>query len=230
MHFEANRLKQLQTNQSTSTALRIIKEGKTGYATASGAYEPARLVKSAVETAVFGAEAKFQLPGKANYPRIEISDQTVPAVPIKDMVVLGEKIIAATIKNTPGILCEGGVNRGTLTLKIINSRGGKAEYKKTFFGLGMEGTLVEGTDMLFVGDSDSSCHPITDPSPIIETMLRQLDLSKNKATTTTREMPVIFTPDGVMALVMPLMSAFNGKTVLEGASPLRRQSRPADFR
>ena len=39
VHFEANRLKQLQTNQSTSVALRIIKDGKLGYATASGAFD-----------------------------------------------------------------------------------------------------------------------------------------------------------------------------------------------
>ncbi|HTY81989.1 MAG TPA: TldD/PmbA family protein [Dehalococcoidales bacterium] len=221
VRFEANRLKQLQTNQSTSTALRIIKDGKTGYATASGAYDLAKLVDSAVETAAFGAEAKFELPDKVIYPKVAINDPAVSAVPIKDMVAIGEAIIDAVTKNTPGIICEGGANRGTVTLKIVNSRGGKAEYKKTFFGIGMEGTLVEGTDMLFVGESESSCHPVADPSNVIKTMVRQLDLAKNKAKAPTKEMPVIFTPDGVMALVIPLMSAFNGKTVLEGASPLK---------
>ena len=53
--------------------------------------------------------------------------------------------------------------------------------------------------MLFVGESESSCHPLTDPSKIIETVLRQLDLAKNKAKVPTRELPVIFTPDGVAA-------------------------------
>ncbi|MBI4188535.1 MAG: TldD/PmbA family protein, partial [Chloroflexi bacterium] len=34
-------------------------------------------------------------------------------------------------------------------------------------------------------------------------------------------LPVIFTPDGVAsALIMPFMAAFNGRTVLEGASPV----------
>ncbi len=37
----------------------------------------------------------------------------------------------------------------------------------------------------------------------------------------TRSLPVVFTPDGVAsALILPLMAAFNGRTVLEGASPI----------
>jgi PmbA protein len=221
VRFEANRLKQLQTNQSTSVALRVIKDGRLGYATTSGAVNNQELVNNAVETAAFGAAAKFKLPGKSAYPKVDIYDPAVASVAIKDMVGLGEAMIAAITGHTPGIICEGGASKGTVSFKIINSRGGQAEYRKSFFSLGIEGTLVEGTDMLFVGESDSSCHPLSDPQEIIKTVLRQLDLAKRKAKAPTRELPVIFTPDGVTALIMPLMSAFNGKTVLEGASPLR---------
>jgi PmbA protein len=229
VRFEANRLKQLQTNQSTSVALRIIKDGRLGYATTSGTVNKQELVNNAVETSAFGAAAKFTLPGKAKYPAVDIYDKAAAAVSIKDMVDLGEAMIAAITKHTPGIICEGGVSRGTVTFKIINSRGGRATYRKSFFTMGIEGTLVEGTDMLFVGESESSCHPLSDPGKIIRTVLRQLDLAKNKAKAPTRELPVIFTPDGVTSLIMPLMSAFNGKTVLEGASPLRDKVGQAVF-
>jgi PmbA protein len=220
VRFEANRLKELQTNQSTSLALRIVKDGRVGYATTSGAVDAPGLVQNAVETAAFGAAAKFQLPARTKYPRVEIDDPAVAAVPIQDMVGLGEEMIAAITDHTPGIICEGGASRGTVAVRLINSSGGEAEYRKSFFSLGIEGTLVEGTDMLFVGESESSCHPLTDAKNIIQTVLRQLELAKNKAKTPTRELPVIFTPDGVSTLVMPLVAAFNGKTVLEGASPI----------
>jgi PmbA protein len=221
VRFEANHLKQLQTNQSTSVALRIIKDGRLGYATTSGIFDKKELVNNAVETAAFGAAARFELPGKVVYPAVEIEDSAVASVPIKEMVSLGEKIIAAITRHTPGIICEGGASKGTISFKIINSRGGRAEYHKSFFSLGMEGTLIEDTDMLFVGESDISCHALSSPKKIIDTIIKQLELAKNKAKAPTRELPVIFTPDGVTSLIMPLMSAFNGKTVLEGASPLK---------
>jgi PmbA protein len=219
-NFEANRLKQLQTNQSTTTALRIIKKGRIGYATATGAAGARELVASAVETAAFGSQARFELPNAQDYPKVGIFDSKVSAVPVKDMVQLGEVMIAAVTDHRPGILCDAGVSRGIVSVRLLNSRGGQASYRKSFFSLGIEGTLIEGTDMLFVGESDSSCRPLSDTKKITDVVLRQLDLAKNRAKAPTRPLPVIFTPDGVTALILPLMSAFNGKTVLQGASPL----------
>jgi hypothetical protein len=83
-----------------------------GYATTSGAVNNSELVDNAVETAVFGAAAKFKLPGKSTYPEVDVYDSAVAAVSIKDMVSLGETMISAITKHTPGIICEGGVSKG----------------------------------------------------------------------------------------------------------------------
>jgi PmbA protein len=220
VRFEANRLKQLQTSQSTSLALRIIKDGRIGYATTTDEGDAARLVRDAVETAEFGTEAKFHLPDSRKFPGVSIYDDAVAAASVKDMVGLGEVMVAAVTGHTPGIMCEAGVGRGVISVRIINSRGGQAEYRKSFFSLDIEGNLVEGTDMLFVGESESSCHPLADPKKVTDPVLKQLDLAKNKAKSPGGRLPVVFTADGFAALVLPLISAFNGKTVLEGASPV----------
>jgi PmbA protein len=221
VRFESNRLKQMQTNQSTTLALRLIKDGRVGYAITTGVSDDDRLVKDALETAAFGSEAKFKLPDGAKYPKVDTFDPSVPLVPIKDMVALGEKMVAAVTAHTEGILCDALVTRSVITVRLLNSRGGHTEYKKSFFSLDLEGNLIKGTDMLFVGEGDSSCHPLPDPKEVIAMVLRQLDLAKEKAKSPTKTLPVIFTPNGVAsALVLPLVSAFNGKVVLEGASPL----------
>ena len=106
-------------------------------------------------------------------------------------------------------------------MHIINSRGGEANYRLSAMSLGIEGTLIRGTDMLFVGDQESSCHPITDPKGVADTVIRQLERAKTQATVTAKTMPVVFMPDGAAGALLPsLVSAFNGKTVLQGASPL----------
>ncbi|OGO30540.1 MAG: peptidase C69 [Chloroflexi bacterium RBG_16_56_11] len=220
VRFEANKLKQLQTNQQTSVALRIIKNGRLGYATATGTGGARDLVAGAVETAAFGTTARFHLPEMSEFPTVDIVDAAVASVAIKDMVRLGEEMISVVTRHTPGILCDAGASRGTVSVRLINSRGGQAEYRKTFFGLDIGGTLIQGTDMLFVGESESSCHPVTDAKKLTDVVLRQLERAKERATAPTRQLPVVFTPDGVTALLAPLMSAFNGKTVLEGASPV----------
>ncbi len=221
VRFEANRLKQLQTKQQTTVALRIVKKGRIGYATTTGTGDGRELVSNAVETAGFGTVASFQLPGATDYPPVEVFDAAVASVPIKEMIRLGEEMIAAVTRHTPGIVCEAGVSRGVITTRIINSRRGQADYRKSFFNLDIEGSLIEGTDMLFVGESESSCHPLSDGKQVTDLVLRQLELARRRASAPSRRLPVIFTPNGAAsALILPLMAAFNGKAVFEGASPV----------
>lgn len=219
--FEANRLKRLETRESTSLSLRIIKDGKTGFSATTKLGDPQALVQMAVETAQFGTTARFILPAAQVYPQIEVYDPGVEMVAIEDMVGLGNSLIAKVRGHTPEILCEAGVTKSLGMVKILNSRGGEASYHKSFFVIGVEGTLIRDTDMLFVGEMDSSCHPIRDFDALADTVIQQLELAKHLASVSTGQLPVILTPRGVRsAFFTPLALAFNGRVVVQGASPL----------
>jgi len=221
VEFETNRLKHIQTKQSSSTALRIIRNGRVGYAATTGLEAGQNLVDMAVETAQFGTPAGFEFPSTTSYPQITVYDPDAESVTLAEMVRLGEEMIAAATGHTPDIICEAGITRSATSVSIRNSRGGQADYRISVFSLGLMGTLIRDTDMLFVGESDSSCHPIAEVKHITGEVIQQLELARNTATVPSQRLPVIFTPRGVAsALVAPLMSAFNGKTVLQGASPI----------
>jgi len=225
VHFETNRLKNIQSKQSTSVALRVIKNGRIGYATSSQIENIDELIENAVATAEFGAKAEFEFSTRQRFSPVEIYDPAVSKVSLETMTKLGEQIISAVIKHSPDVLCEGSIDKMVGEITIANTRGGRAHFRKSIFGMGIEGQRVRGTDMLFIGDNTSSCHPVLDAGVIIKTIIEQLELAKNPATINSKKMPVIFTPEGVTsALVMPLMSAFNGKNVLEGASPIGKKS------
>jgi len=228
VQFEANRLKYIQSKRSNSLALRVVKQGKIGYATTTEPDDSQNLVDNAVETAQFGMTAKFEFPSLTSCPQVDIYDPDTELVSLEKMVELGQELIAMVRRHTPDILSEAVVTKGVISVRIINSRGGQASYRKSIFSLGVEGTLIRDTDMLFVGESESSCHPLLETRAVIEAVLQQLELAKNQASVPTRSLPVIFTPNGAAsALISPLMAAFNGKTVLEGASPIgSRLSQP----
>jgi PmbA protein len=224
VQFETNRLKHVEGKQSTTIALRLIKNGRIGYALSSGGGENVDLVGMALETAQFGMPAKFEFPMQTKFPEVEVYDNKVPQVTPEQMIKTGEELIVPLLSNTPEIICQGGVGRGIITVELMNSRGGYAKYSKTVFSIGVEGTVIHGTDMLFVGEGESSCHPVTDTRRVVSETLRQLELAKTQATVTTKMMPVIFTPNGVAnGLISPLIAAFNGKMVLEGASPIGKR-------
>jgi len=169
-------------------------------------------------------EAKFEFPGAAAYPQTAIYDEAVTKVSSEQMIKLGEELITPLRANTSDIICHAGAGRGTIAVRMMNSRGGAAGYTKSIFSIGVEGTIVHGTDMLFVGDGESSCHPVLDTKNVLDAVMLQLQYAKTQATVATKQLPVIFTPDGVASAFMPsLMAAFNGKMVLEGASPVGRR-------
>jgi len=221
VQFEANRLKHIQSKQTSSISLRLIKDGRIGFASSNKVDAGPELVDMALETARFGQVAGFDLPRIKELPAVDIYDAAVAKVPLSEMVRLGQQLIDSVRKASPEIICEAGVTKQTLSVKLMNSKGGRAEYQKSLFSLGVEGTLIRGSDMLFVGDSISSSRPVLDTAGVINTTLTQLERARNTAKLASKKMPVIFTPQGVAsAFVHGLMTAFNGKIVLEGASPL----------
>ena len=221
VQFEANRLKRIQGKQNTSVALRLIKEGRIGYASTTDLSDTQGLVNNAVETAPFGIQARFELPQKTAYPQIKVFDPDTESISIEKMIELGEELIALVTRHTPDIVCEAMVAKDIVSLRLMNSGGGEVSYKKSVFSLSIWGSLIRGTDMLFVGEGQSSCHPLTTPQEVADVVIQQLELAKNRASAPTRELPAILTPRGVVSALIPsLMTAFNGKVVLQGASPI----------
>jgi PmbA protein len=222
IQFEANELKQVQTKEKSSIALRIFREGRIGFATASGGGGWEALVDMAVETSQFGGQANFQFPSSQDYAEVRIFDPKVEEVAMERMVEIGKELIGKIKGHTPDILCDVQVTRGTSSISLINSQGGDGRYNRSFFSLSLEGILVRDTDMLFVGDSESSCRLSDDINDLANKVIWQLEMAKRKAAVSTKLLPIIFTPHGVAsALLSPLLLAFNGKTVLDGASPLK---------
>jgi PmbA protein len=221
--FEANKLKQIQNKESTSVALRIFRGGRIGFSAASGSDNIETLLDMAVETAQFGLPASFAFPSLRHYPEVSIFDSRVEKMPMEEMIELGTLAIARVREYAPDILCDVRVTKGTGSVHIVNSQGGEASYAKSFFSLSLEGILIQDTDMLFVGDSESSCCLPDELDVVADRVIRQLELAKeNAAVSGVKLLPVIFTPRGVAsAFLSPIEVAFNGKAVLEGASKLK---------
>lgn len=219
--FEANRLKQIENCQSMIVALRVIKESRIGFSSATSLNDHKLLVERAIEAAQFGPRAVFELPSHIHYPKVRNYHHEVETFPVESMISQASSLISSLREHTPQLLCEAEVSKSVTTIQLLNSRGGEMEYRQTLFSLGVEGILIRDEDMLFVGDSQSSCQLLSEPSKISGSVVTQLERAKRTAVAPIGRLPVIFTPLGlVSAFIAPLSSAFNGKVVLQGASPL----------
>ena len=221
MSFEANRLKMVDTRETSGLALRLVRDGRIGFSSTTNLEEEDALVERALEMAPFGAEALLELPSATDYPSVDVHDPRLAELEPDAMIYLGQSLIDAVRAEWPQVQCEGRVGRSVTSTEIINSRGCHVSYTRATMSVYLEAVLIQGTDMLYVSESDTSCHPISDAKPLADSMLLQLERASRIATVPSRTMPVLFTPRGLAgALIGPLVSGFSGKTVLKGTSPL----------
>jgi PmbA protein len=219
--FEANRVKLVETRESSGIALRIIKDGRIGFSSTSDLKNTDVLVSNALEMAPFGPEARLGFPSYRSFSPVDVYDPKTEDLPLEDMVNLGQATIDRLTGYSSDLLCDASVAKGVTTITILNSQNGYATYTKSVFSVFFHGTIIKGTDMLFVSDGRSSCQPVLDTSGIVESIQHQVDISRDIVPAPVGQVPVVFTPRGLAgAILSPLMSGFNGKTVLQGASPL----------
>jgi len=219
--FEANRLKEINSRHSTGSALRVIVDGRIGFASSTKPDDVEGLVEAAVETAPFGPEAKFDFPGQAEAPGVELYDKALAMRSVDEMVHDGQKLIDGIRDANSELICEAHVRLEVDSMTIANSNGGAYSYESTTYSAFVSGTLIRGTDMLFVGDGEATRKDDLDLGQIERLVRNQLEYAKTNASTRTAELPVIFTANGVGgALAMPLMMAFSGRSVHLGQSPL----------
>ena len=219
--FEANRAKLVETRETSGVALRIIKNGRIGFSSTADFRNLGRLIDRTLEMAPFGPDATLRFPPYREFRPVDVYDPQTESMSLEDMVNLGQATIDRLTERRSELLCDANVSKGLTTVSILNSRGGYATYTKSAFSVSVHGTIVKDTDMLFVSDGKSSCHPILDTSEIVESVQDQLEFSKNIVPAPVGLVPVVFTPRGVAgALLSPLISGFNGRAVLQGTSPL----------
>lgn len=219
--FEADRLKEIQTRESWGLGIRLVIDGQVGLSSTNDPNDVEDVVQRAVELARYGPEAAFRLPRPAAYPSVPTNDPSVARVTIEEMVDAGRAMVAAAKEADPDVQFDGGLHTGQTTFHLMNSHGVKASYEKSSFGVSLSGTLIRGTDMLFVGDRVRSCSPRWEMERLQREVRRQLEWARILAPAPAGKVPVLFTPKAVAGVLLgPFLAAINGRTVLQGSSPL----------
>ena len=76
MSFEANRLKMVDTRETSGLALRLVRDGRIGFSSTTNLEEEDALVERALEMTPFGAEALLEMPSAVDYPSVDVHDHT----------------------------------------------------------------------------------------------------------------------------------------------------------
>jgi PmbA protein len=219
--FEAGRPKQIRTAASRSVTLRVIAGGHIGLADTTRLDDPQSLVDDALALAPFGSKAHFDLPAESPQDDVPTYDSTLAGLSLERLIDVGRDVIGRVTAGNPAIVCAAKVNKYVAQVAILNTRGCRAFFRKTFLLLNLRARLVRGDDVVEVLDGDASCRQPLDDAGLVERVITRFELAHCPVEIASGRMPVVFTPRGMAYSLLPsLQDAFNGEKVLQGLSPL----------
>ena len=220
--FEADKLKEFSTRQTWGLGIRVFVDGRMGVSSTNDPDKVEELVDRAIELAQFGPESDLTLPTPSpETPAIQTYDPAIEEVTAEAMVDAGRRLIDQAKPLEPEALYGANLTHSTSSFAFLNSNGVSFSHRKSGFGLFVSGTVIRGTDMFFIGEGDRSCSPDWDMQRHLEGLRRQIEWGKEIAPTPAGHMPVLFMPRAVASVLLgPFLSGINGKTVLQGSSPL----------
>ena len=212
--FEANRLKQLESNQLEGTALRLWREGRPGIAVAYGAIDPRLLVEKAIAISQLNESEAIELTaGKAQrYPDVGV------AVSVSQLIEWGEAAIAEVRSQYPEVICEAELECDVETTRIINSLGLDYGYSDTTLSGYLGTEWVRGDDFLNISDGQI-CRDSLEPGFLAKQILNRLAWAERNVAPAVGRVPVLFTAKAADMLWGTVHAALSGKRVLEESSP-----------
>ena len=218
--FENNKLKSLESSESSGISVRLIKGNKIGISSSTDLETIESTVLSAVESSEFGPEATFDFTKQILSGDLE-KKTNPPELPLEELVEKGESVIKEICKPHKDILVSGGFELGCGETVYLNSYGVSGKRSKSIFSTNFSVNLIQGEDFLGIYDGESNTNNFPDESKVANKIIEKLSSSMSVVSLSTNKYTVIFTPKAISNIFVDILGVvLNGKAVQQGISTL----------
>jgi PmbA protein len=220
LRFESGRLKESTLAQEAGLNLRVFAAGRVGSAGTTDLRDPDDVVVRAFASAAEGEPLDAALPGATAVAEVRTFDDRAAGLDVAALAALGRAVVDRLQR--PGWQVNAQVDRVVETTTFANSAGQAYSYRSSGVSVTADVTRVEGDDVLMVYDSVDGVAPPADAelAALAAGLVTRVERSVRIVEPPEGRLPVLFTPEGCAAVLLPLRQALSGKTVLQGVSPL----------
>jgi len=219
--FESGRLKAAGTSEEAGANLRVRHRGRVGVAGSTAAGDATdELVTRALASAELGEELEIAFPSAAPLPRVPTFIAAAADAPLDRLTAIGRSLLDRLARD--GCQINVTIERETVETRVANTAGAAGEYRSTGIGVSAEVWRIAGDDVLAIGDTYEGADLPSDEAlaALVRSISARLEHALRVVAPPEGALPVVFTPPGLSALLLPLTQALSGKAVLQGISPL----------
>ena len=116
------------------------------------------------------------------------------------------------------------IGRDVSETRVANTAGAHAAYRTTAVSVSAEIWRFAGDDVLMIGDGWDGCDlpPEDRLDALVRSITDRLERALRIVEPPEGALPVVFTPPGLAAILLPVTQALSGKAVLQGMEPVER--------
>ena len=222
--FEANRLKEIQSSETSGLAVRVISNGRLGATATTDLRNADKLLERAIALSKFGPGANFDFPSMSQVPSVKTFDGNVGNLSPSQMIETASGLVERLRERWEGALCEAHVRFASGSLRVLNSSGLASSAEFSGYSVLLAAQIIKDTDMLHVWSGHTS-RGLFGSDELDQNVFHPVDTaiarSQRIAKTPPSGTPVIFTPRGVAsAFAEPLLEGFNGQKIADKSSPI----------
>lgn len=217
--FEANKLQSVKSKLLQGYSLRVIKDGRLGFASDTVINEPSIIVEKALNSAKFGPKVKFSFWKGKRFPNPVIFHPKIVSFEMEEAEQLGNRIICRLKDLIPEVYVDVNLTKMFKETSILTKAGEKVYYK-SIFSIYISALLVREGEFLYINESKRSCNFPEDPFGLVGEIAWKEKMCKNTVEVSSKKIPVIFTPKAVPEILVALTTGLNGRTIVTKSSPL----------
>lgn len=220
LSFESGRLKGSALSQEAGLNLRILSNGKVGTAGTTDLSSLDDVAARAFASAAEGEAVALEFPGASPIPAIKTFDDAAAGTSVDDLAAIGRGVIERLLRD--GWQINASVERHIERSVFANTSGQSYEQRATAITVSAEVTRVSGDDVLMAYDviALTGIPGDADLDIAVRTIVTKIEQSLTIVEPPQGRLPVLFTTQGLGAVLLPINQGLSGKSVLQGISPL----------
>ena len=180
-----------------------------------------KLAANVLESAAYGDQTSFSFADPKSAIPVKTYDKAIAELPINRLIEIGKEILDLILPVDPIVRCNLSLARGLVSANIRNQKGLDVSFQTSPLTLSITLDRIEENDVLIRYEQFGATVWEKDYLAFARRLAEQLKLARKLTTIKPGRMPVLFSPAGAQALILPLSEALNGKEVYKGTSPIK---------
>jgi PmbA protein len=215
--FENAKLKEIDSKMQSGMSLRIIKDGKLGFAYTRNLRDREELLQNAVDSLKGGVEGLFDLPGTSGLPPFDTYDPSLEHLTNSAMVEECRRVCDILAQKTKGQINLSS-HRSLGGIRLINSRGTDLSEKYSSYSFGAEILYPGSYAAIHRSIARKGFERVT--VSYTDFLLGLYNRSSKEIDLQGGKMKVLFLPETVYVLMGRLLSGTNGRNIHQKVSPV----------